>query len=80
MVVYLDYNATTPTTADVRQAISDALVDGWGNPSSSYATGQEAARLIKLARQRVGNMVGSSNPEAEITFTSGGTEVRTFPD
>lgn len=35
----MDHNATTPLEPEVIQAISEALRDAWGNPSSSYAAG-----------------------------------------
>lgn len=37
----MDYNATTPLEPEVLQAITEALQDAWGNPSSSYIAGQE---------------------------------------
>ena len=37
--VYLDYNATTPLASEVLNAITAALRDAWGNPSSSYHAG-----------------------------------------
>lgn len=37
--VYLDYNATTPLAPEVLEAITVALRDAWGNPSSSYHAG-----------------------------------------
>lgn len=41
----MDYNATTPLEPDVIQAISEALQDAWGNPSSSYIAGEENLNL-----------------------------------
>lgn len=38
--VYLDFNATTPLAPEVLQAISEALRDAWGNPSSSHGAGK----------------------------------------
>ena len=37
--IYLDYNATTPLEPAVIQAVSEALREAWGNPSSSYIAG-----------------------------------------
>ncbi|XP_029471851.1 selenocysteine lyase isoform X1 [Rhinatrema bivittatum] len=70
--VYMDYNATTPLEPDVIQAVTEALQEAWGNPSSSYAAGQKAKKLIDTARLNVAMMVGG-RPE-DIIFTSGGTE------
>lgn len=36
----MDYNATTPLEPEVIQAVSEALGDAWGNPSSSYLAGR----------------------------------------
>lgn len=37
----MDYNATTPPEPEVIQAISEALQDAWGNPSSNYVAGEK---------------------------------------
>jgi len=70
--VYLDYNATTPLDPEVVSAVASALTHLWGNPSSGYQTGRQAAQAVKTARCEVAKMIGAA-PE-EITFTSGGTE------
>lgn len=44
----MDYNATTSLEPEVIEAISEALRDAWGNPSSNYIAGEEH-HLIKLA-------------------------------
>nr|XP_033813416.1 selenocysteine lyase isoform X2 [Geotrypetes seraphini] len=68
----MDYNATTPLMPDVIQAVTEAMHEAWGNPSSSYVAGQKAKQLIDAARLNVAMMVGG-RPE-DIIFTSGGTE------
>ncbi|XP_028391991.1 selenocysteine lyase-like, partial [Dendronephthya gigantea] len=70
--VYLDYNATTPLAPSVLQIINETLRDAWGNPSSSHVAGKKAKDVIKLARSRVGDMIGAR--VEDIIFTSGGTE------
>lgn len=40
----MDYNATTPLEPEVIQAVSEALQDAWGNPSSNYIAGDETSR------------------------------------
>lgn len=42
----MDYNATTPLEPEVIQAITEALQDAWGNPSSSYIAGKETIFLM----------------------------------
>ncbi|XP_033996819.1 selenocysteine lyase isoform X2 [Trematomus bernacchii] len=70
--IYMDYNATTPLEPEVIQAISDALQDAWGNPSSSYIAGAKAKAIINQSRENVARMVGGK--AEDIIFTSGGTE------
>ncbi|KAM9383949.1 selenocysteine lyase isoform 1-T3 [Pholidichthys leucotaenia] len=70
--IYMDYNATTPLEPEVIQAISEALHDAWGNPSSSYVAGAKAKAIINQSRENVARMVGSK--AEDIIFTSGGTE------
>lgn len=70
--IYLDTNATTPLEDDVQQAIASAMLDGWGNASSSHSFGVKAKEYVETARKQVAEMIGSS--QSEIIFTSGGTE------
>lgn len=70
--IYLDHSATTPVDAEVIDAMSHAMSNGWGNPSSTHADGRNAKFLIEEARERVAGLMNSS-PD-EIHFTSGGTE------
>ncbi|RLS46788.1 MAG: aminotransferase class V-fold PLP-dependent enzyme [Planctomycetota bacterium] len=72
MYSYLDNNATTQPLPEVVAAVNDALLRGWGNPSSVHRAGMEARRLVELARESVAQLVGAS--DREIVFTSGGTE------
>ncbi|KAM9613960.1 selenocysteine lyase isoform 10-T19 [Morphnus guianensis] len=71
--VYLDHNATTPLAPEAAQAVQDAMLQAWGNPSSSHPAGRKAKELIGCARESLARMVGG-RPE-DIVFTSGGTEV-----
>lgn len=70
--IYMDYNATTPLEPEVIQAVSEALQDAWGNPSSNYIAGSKAKAIIDQARENVARMVGGK--AEDIIFTSGGTE------
>ncbi|XP_062439140.1 selenocysteine lyase isoform X3 [Rhea pennata] len=72
MQVYMDYNATTPVAPEVMEAVSEAMREAWGNPSSSYGAGRKAKEIISTARESLARMVGG-RPE-DIIFTSGGTE------
>ncbi|KAJ9585113.1 hypothetical protein L9F63_020543, partial [Diploptera punctata] len=72
MPIYLDYNATTPLEPTVIESITKSLSENWANPSSGYASGVAAKKIINEARKNIGLMIGA-NPE-DIIFTSGGTE------
>jgi cysteine sulfinate desulfinase/cysteine desulfurase-like protein len=73
MVVYLDYNATTPVAPNVVKKITDSLNEEWGNPGSGYEPGVKSKESIAEARRHIALMIGG-NPK-DIIFTSGGTEV-----
>lgn len=68
---YLDWNATTPVCAGVRQAVVEALVLT-GNPSSIHAEGRAARALLESARKDVARLVGGV--AENVVFTSGATE------
>ncbi|XP_053178534.1 selenocysteine lyase [Scomber japonicus] len=70
--IYMDYNATTPLEPEVIQAITEALQDAWGNPSSNYIAGVKAKTIITQSRENVARMVGGK--AEDIIFSSGGTE------
>ncbi|MGA2866855.1 MAG: cysteine desulfurase NifS [Verrucomicrobiota bacterium] len=69
---YFDYNATTRVAPEVLEAMLPCLREHWGNPSSAYGFGHEAARRLDEARARVAALL-NADPQ-EIVFTSGGTE------
>ncbi|XP_034511389.1 selenocysteine lyase-like isoform X2 [Ailuropoda melanoleuca] len=70
--VYMDYNATTPLEPEVIQAMTEAMREAWGNPSSPYPAGRKAKDIIDTARENIAKMIGG-RPQ-DIIFTSGGTE------
>nr|XP_021502586.1 selenocysteine lyase isoform X1 [Meriones unguiculatus] len=70
--IYMDYNATTPLEPAVIQAVTEAMKEAWGNPSSSYVAGRKAKDIINTARVSLAKMIGGK-PQ-DIIFTSGGTE------
>jgi len=71
-MIYLDHNATTPLAPEVLEAMTAALRELPGNPSSTHAAGRAAREAVEQARAEVAALIGAS-PE-EIVFTSGGTE------
>ena len=72
MECYLDNSATTPVCAEAAEAVSDALLHNWGNPSSLYRKGMQAEDILISAREALAERL-YCRPE-EIVFTSGGTE------
>lgn len=71
--IYLDHNATTPTRAEVLDAMLPYFGERCGNPSSIHLFGQEARAAIEEARDEIRQSLGAESTES-ITFTSGGTE------
>lgn len=70
--VYLDHNATTPVAAEVIDAMLDCLRNGYGNPSSAYSLGRQAADRVAVARRSVAKLIGADADE--IVFTGCATE------
>ena len=71
-MIYLDNSATTKPCKAAVEAISDALTNCWGNPSSLYGFGIEAAHQLRSARSKVAAALGAETDR--VFFTSGGTE------
>ena len=70
--VYLDWNATAPLDAAVREAMSPWLSERFGNASSNHAFGRRARAALDEARSQVAAAVGAH--PTEVVFTSGGSE------
>ena len=71
MPIYLDYAASTPLDAGVREAMN-AAADLVGNPSATHSFGRAARLAVDGARRDVAAFLSAH--EDEITFTSGATE------
>jgi cysteine desulfurase len=72
MRAYFDYNASSVPLPEARDALSRALADGHGNPSSMHAEGRAARAIVELARDRLASLLGISS--RRVVFTSGATE------
>jgi cysteine desulfurase len=70
--VYLDNAATTPVSEEVLEAMLPYFSACFGNASSLYLRGRQAAEAIEKAREQVANAIGADTKE--VIFTSGGTE------
>lgn len=71
-MIYLDYNATTPLSAQSFAAMQPYLREHFGNPSSVHRAGREARAAIDEARDRLAALLRVK--AHEIIFTGGGTE------
>ena len=72
MRMYLDHNATTPVDPAAAEAMTRALTDLFGNPSSVHYYGQQAKAALDDARSAVAALIGAEN--SEMIFTGSGTE------
>ncbi len=70
--VYLDHNATTPVAPEVAAAMQTCLTGAFGNPSSDYDRGRQAAAIVREARAAVAQLIGA--PTDDIVFTGCATE------
>ncbi|WP_277613150.1 cysteine desulfurase family protein [Lactococcus ileimucosae] len=71
-MIYLDNAATTPLLPEVVEAMTDVLVNNFGNPSSTHRFGRQASQIVRQARETVAQALHV--PPGTITFTSGGSE------
>ena len=71
-MIYLDYNATTPVSNGVFEAMRPWLQEKFFNASSSHFGGRLAADAVEESRQLVLSSLGAS--QCSLVFTSGATE------
>lgn len=76
MRIYFDYNATTPLTPAVADAMTAATRDLFGNASSVHYFGQQAKAAIDTARSSLAALINAD--PSEVVFTGGGTESDNF--
>lgn len=70
--IYLDNAATTPILPEVVDVMSKAMLENFGNPSSTHGYGRTAKAALEKARKKISSHFNVSS--SEIIFTSGGTE------
>lgn len=75
-MIYMDYNATTPTDERVLAEMLTYFKEEYGNPSSIYSLARRARNAVEQARERVAKLLNAE--PREIIFTSGGTEADNF--
>ena len=72
--IYLDNSATTALCPEAKAAMCRAM-EVFGNPSSLHKRGAEAAKLLRSAREAVGEALGERFlKDGQLIFTSCGTE------
>lgn len=73
ILIYLDYNATTPCAPEVLQAMLPYFSQKYGNAASkTHAFGWQADEAVKLAGQQIAGLLNCETEE--IIYTSGATE------
>lgn len=70
--IYLDYAATSPLRAEVKEHMMELLDGPFGNPSSTHQFGRKSRTIIEECRKFIATSFKCS--ASEIVFTSGGTE------
>lgn len=71
-MIYLD-NASTKKLCDDAKNELLALLDEYGNPSSSHTLGVSAHRRIELCKSGIRSLIGADEGDT-VVFTSGGSE------
>ena len=71
-MIYLDYNATTPTDPRVLEAMLPYFTEVYANPASDHQMGASSKSAVDDARDAVAHLLQARSDE--IIFTSGATE------
>lgn len=71
-LIYFDNSATTKPCPKCVEYTQKALSRFWGNPSSTYSLGLQAASVLESARQAAADFLSCS--PSEVFFTSCGSE------
>lgn len=72
MFVYLDNSSTTRQYDEVSEFMFKLMKEDFGNPSSMHRLGINAEKVLKKARNQIGQSLKVA--EEDVFFTSGGTE------
>ena len=75
-MINFDKAAQAPILPEVKQAIIEAMDEGYGNPSALYSIGVKAKKKLEECREIIAGTINAS-PD-EIVFTSGATEVNNW--
>jgi cysteine sulfinate desulfinase/cysteine desulfurase-like protein/anaerobic selenocysteine-containing dehydrogenase len=69
--IYLDNNATTPLSEEVKNTMMEFL-DTFGNPSSLYSYGKDAKIALEDARRKIAHLINCT--PKRVLFTGSGSE------
>jgi cysteine desulfurase NifS len=69
--IYMDHNATTPLSIDVKKTMMEYL-DTFGNPSSLYSYGKNAKSAVDDARRKIAYLINCT--PKRLVFTGSGSE------
>ncbi|PFG43501.1 cysteine desulfurase [Isoptericola jiangsuensis] len=64
---HLDNGGSAPLHPLAREALAQALADGWADPRRLHAEGRRAAALLEGAREAVATVLGARPPEVRFT-------------
>ncbi len=70
--IYLDNSATTKPCPEAVAAVTEAMTEGWHNPSALYRPALEAQKRVEAARQTCLAAAGAKGQR--LVFTGSGTE------
>ena len=76
-VIYLDHAAATRVRPEVDEAMREAAVRAFANPSSLHAAGRDARRVLEDCRERILTLLGArvvGGARDQLVFTGGATE------
>ncbi len=72
-IINLDHISSNSLLPEVKKSMIEAINRDYANPSSQHKAGEEAADVLKKARQSVAQLINSASAK-EVVFTSSGTE------
>lgn len=70
--IYFDNAATTPLDKEVVKAMTEHMLNNFGNPSSSHEFGRKAKVQVESVRKHIANYFNCT--ASEVIFTAGGSE------
>lgn len=71
-MLYFDHHAGTPLCPAATEAMAEAAMTAWANPSSVHGPGRAARGWLERARRQVAEAMGAV--PADVVLTGGGTE------